>query len=87
MSGLAKEQDIHSVKQLISLNTQMCRTVNGSVEMYFVFLNCSILQLTDMNEQEDLLLQHFVELPQLKQVISDKDNLVKSIEKLASKPS
>lgn len=38
-----------------------------------------------MNEQEDLLLQHFVDLPQLKQVISDKDDLVKSIEKLASK--
>ncbi|XP_066488916.1 vacuolar protein sorting-associated protein 37A isoform X1 [Tiliqua scincoides] len=45
----------------------------------------SILQLEDMNEQEDLLLQHFVDLPQLKQVISDKDDLVKSIEKLAKK--
>lgn len=41
-------------------------------------------QLTDMNEQEDVLLEQFVTLPQLKQIITDKDDLVKSIEELAS---
>ncbi|CAI5783911.1 VPS37 C-terminal domain-containing protein [Podarcis lilfordi] len=50
-------------------------------------LELSISQLTDMNEQEDVLLEQFVSLPQLKQVINDKDDLVKSIEELASKTS
>ncbi|XP_014377024.2 vacuolar protein sorting-associated protein 37A isoform X3 [Alligator sinensis] len=45
----------------------------------------SISQLTDMNEQEDILLEQFVNLPQLKQVLTDKDELVKSIEELAKK--
>ncbi|NXU59438.1 VP37A protein, partial [Turnix velox] len=45
----------------------------------------STSQLTDMNEQEVVLLEHFVSLPQLKQVIADRDELVKSIEELAKK--
>ncbi|KFO99381.1 Vacuolar protein sorting-associated protein 37A, partial [Calypte anna] len=45
----------------------------------------SISQLTNMNEQEEVLLEKFVTLPQLKQVISDRDELVKSIEELAKK--
>ncbi|XP_064128958.1 vacuolar protein sorting-associated protein 37A [Loxodonta africana] len=45
----------------------------------------SVSQLTDMNEQEELLLEQFLTLPQLKQVITDKDDLVKSIEELARK--
>lgn len=40
-----------------------------------------------MNEQEEVLLEQFVTLPQLKQVITDRDELVKSIEELASKLS
>lgn len=45
----------------------------------------SVSQLTDMNEQEEILLEQFLTLPQLKQIIIDKDNLVKSIEELARK--
>nr|KAF6375766.1 VPS37A subunit of ESCRT-I [Pipistrellus kuhlii] len=45
----------------------------------------SVSQLTDMNEQEEILLEQFLTLPQLKQIITDKDNLVKSIEELARK--
>ncbi|KAJ7417650.1 Vacuolar protein sorting-associated protein 37A [Pitangus sulphuratus] len=45
----------------------------------------SISQLTSMNEQEEVLLEQFVALPQLKQVITDRDELVKSIEELAKK--
>lgn len=45
----------------------------------------SVSQLTDMNEQEEILLEQFLTLPQLKQVITDKDNLVRSIEELARK--
>ncbi|XP_073517992.1 vacuolar protein sorting-associated protein 37A-like [Phyllobates terribilis] len=45
----------------------------------------SVSQLTDMMEQEDVLLEQFVNLPQLKQIISDKEELVKNIEELASK--
>ncbi|KAL2761876.1 vacuolar protein sorting-associated protein 37A isoform 5 [Daubentonia madagascariensis] len=45
----------------------------------------SLSQLTDMNEQEEILLEQFVTLPQLKQIITDKDDLVKSIEELARK--
>ncbi|XP_030047301.1 vacuolar protein sorting-associated protein 37A isoform X2 [Microcaecilia unicolor] len=44
-----------------------------------------VSQLSDMNDQEDVLLKQFVNLPQLKQVITDKDNLVQSIEELAKK--
>lgn len=47
----------------------------------------SISQLTSMNEQEEVLLEQFVTLPQLKQVLTDRDELVKSIEELASKMS
>ncbi|KAK1174812.1 vacuolar protein sorting-associated protein 37A [Acipenser oxyrinchus oxyrinchus] len=39
----------------------------------------STSQLKDMSDQEDVLLEHFVCLPQLKQVTSDKDELVKNI--------
>ncbi|KAK2093731.1 Vacuolar protein sorting-associated protein 37A [Saguinus oedipus] len=45
----------------------------------------SVSQLTDMNEQEEVLLEQFLTLPQLKQIIADKDDLVKSIEELARK--
>ncbi|XP_057608442.1 vacuolar protein sorting-associated protein 37A isoform X3 [Chionomys nivalis] len=45
----------------------------------------SVSQLTDMNEQEDVLLEQFLTLPQLKQIITDKEDLVKSIEELARK--
>uniref|UniRef100_A0A8C6ZWS3 VPS37A subunit of ESCRT-I n=1 Tax=Nothoprocta perdicaria TaxID=30464 RepID=A0A8C6ZWS3_NOTPE len=45
----------------------------------------SISQLTNMNEQEEVLLEQFVNLPQLKQVITDRDELVTSIEELAKK--
>lgn len=37
-----------------------------------------------MNEQEEVLLEQFLMLPQLKQIITDKEDLVKSIEDLAS---
>lgn len=56
------------------------------ISAFFLF-EYSISQLTDMNEQEEVLLEQFVTLPQLKQVISDRDELVKSIEELASKMS
>lgn len=53
----------------------------------FFLFECSISQLTNMNEQEEMLLEQFVTLPQLKQVITDRAELVKSIEELASKMS
>ncbi|XP_073525025.1 vacuolar protein sorting-associated protein 37A-like [Phyllobates terribilis] len=43
----------------------------------------SVSQLTDMMEQEDVLLEQIVNLPQLKQIISDKEELVKNIEELS----
>lgn len=45
----------------------------------------SVSQLTDMNEQEEVLLEQFLMLPQLKQIVTDKEDLVKSIEELARK--
>ncbi|XP_064411329.1 vacuolar protein sorting-associated protein 37A-like [Latimeria chalumnae] len=42
-----------------------------------------ISQLKDLNDQDNLLLEQLVDLPQLKQVMTDRDDLVKSIEKLA----
>uniref|UniRef100_A0A2I3RZB7 VPS37 C-terminal domain-containing protein n=1 Tax=Pan troglodytes TaxID=9598 RepID=A0A2I3RZB7_PANTR len=44
----------------------------------------SVSRLTDMNEQEEVLLEQFLTLSQLKQIITDKDDLVKSIEELPS---
>ncbi|XP_073464202.1 vacuolar protein sorting-associated protein 37A [Aquarana catesbeiana] len=45
----------------------------------------SVSQLSEMIEQEDVLLEQFVNLPQLKQIIFDKEDLVKNIEELAKK--
>ncbi|KAM4708933.1 vacuolar protein sorting-associated protein 37A [Discoglossus pictus] len=45
----------------------------------------SAAQLSEMMEQEDLLLEQFVNLPQLKQIITDKDDLVRNIEDIALK--
>ncbi|XP_045142489.1 vacuolar protein sorting-associated protein 37A isoform X2 [Echinops telfairi] len=45
----------------------------------------SVSQLTDLNEQEELLLEQFLTLPQLKQILTDKGDLVHSIEELARK--
>ncbi|KAM8939800.1 vacuolar protein sorting-associated protein 37A isoform 2-T2 [Pelodytes ibericus] len=45
----------------------------------------SVSQLQDMMEQEDSLLELFVNLPQLKQIITDKEDLVKNIEEIAKK--
>ncbi|XP_068960957.1 vacuolar protein sorting-associated protein 37A [Petaurus breviceps papuanus] len=45
----------------------------------------SMSQLTDMNEREDAFLEKFSALPQLQQVVTDKDGLVRSIEELARK--
>ncbi|NXE31182.1 VP37A protein, partial [Ptilorrhoa leucosticta] len=47
----------------------------------------SISQLTSMNEQEEVLLEQFVTLPLFFQVFFFRDELVKSIEELASKLS
>uniref|UniRef100_A0A8C7GW37 VPS37A subunit of ESCRT-I n=1 Tax=Oncorhynchus kisutch TaxID=8019 RepID=A0A8C7GW37_ONCKI len=44
----------------------------------------SVSQLKDMSEQEDVLLELFVCLPQLKQVTTDKEELVNSIVDMAS---
>lgn len=45
----------------------------------------SLIQLSDLSENEDLLLEFFVSLPQLKQVTNDKEDLVTNIVDMASK--
>ncbi|XP_066429480.1 vacuolar protein sorting-associated protein 37A [Eleutherodactylus coqui] len=45
----------------------------------------SVSQLTEMMEQEEVLFEQFMSLPQLKQIIEDKEDLVKNIEELAKK--
>uniref|UniRef100_A0A3Q2G4U3 VPS37A subunit of ESCRT-I n=1 Tax=Cyprinodon variegatus TaxID=28743 RepID=A0A3Q2G4U3_CYPVA len=45
----------------------------------------TLTQLSDMSENEDVLLEFFVSLPQLKQVTSDKEELVNSIVEMAKK--
>uniref|UniRef100_A0A8B9HIS5 VPS37A subunit of ESCRT-I n=1 Tax=Astyanax mexicanus TaxID=7994 RepID=A0A8B9HIS5_ASTMX len=45
----------------------------------------SVPQLKDMNDKDDVLLEFFASLPQLKQVSSDKEDLVNSIVAMASK--
>ncbi|XP_048385607.1 vacuolar protein sorting-associated protein 37A [Stegostoma tigrinum] len=53
---------------------------------YFAELHeLSTTQLTDLNENEVLLLEHFISLPLLKQICTDKDNLINYIEELAKK--
>ncbi|KAG9479812.1 hypothetical protein GDO78_011709 [Eleutherodactylus coqui] len=44
-----------------------------------------VSQLTEMMEQEEVLFEQFMSLPQLKQIIEDKEDLVKNIEELAKK--
>lgn len=45
----------------------------------------SLMQLSNLSENEDVLLEFFVSLPQLKQVTGDKEELVNSIVDMASK--
>ncbi|XP_072240636.1 vacuolar protein sorting-associated protein 37A isoform X2 [Leuresthes tenuis] len=45
----------------------------------------NLTQLSDMSENEDVLLEFFVSLPQLKQITSDKEELVTSIVEMAKK--
>ncbi|XP_026158783.1 vacuolar protein sorting-associated protein 37A [Mastacembelus armatus] len=45
----------------------------------------NLTQLSDMSENEDVLLEFFVSLPQLKQITSDKEELVTSIVDMAKK--
>lgn len=45
----------------------------------------NLTQLSNMSENEDVLLEFFVSLPQLKQVTSDKEELVNSIVDMAKK--
>ncbi|XP_029950686.1 vacuolar protein sorting-associated protein 37A isoform X2 [Salarias fasciatus] len=45
----------------------------------------SVTQLSDMSENEDVLLEFFVSLPQLKQVTTDKEELVTNIVDMAKK--
>ena len=49
------------------------------------FVLSSVSELKDMNDQEDILLEFFASLPQLKQVTTDKDQLVNNIVDIASK--
>nr|XP_014346297.1 PREDICTED: vacuolar protein sorting-associated protein 37A [Latimeria chalumnae] len=68
------------------LTVFLCMVINGMLVGWFLFPLCSISQLKDLNDQDNLLLEQLVDLPQLKQVMTDRDDLVKSIEKLASNP-
>ncbi|NP_001089334.1 vacuolar protein sorting 37 homolog A L homeolog [Xenopus laevis] len=54
-------------------------------ETFPELLELSVSQLSDMSEQEDVLLEQFVNLPQLKQVICDKEELVRNIEEVAKR--
>uniref|UniRef100_A0A4W6D4A1 VPS37A subunit of ESCRT-I n=1 Tax=Lates calcarifer TaxID=8187 RepID=A0A4W6D4A1_LATCA len=45
----------------------------------------NLTQLSDMSENEDVLLEFFVSLPQLKQITTDKEELVTSIVDMAKK--
>lgn len=45
----------------------------------------SLTQLSEMSENQDVLLEFFVRLPQLKHVTSDKEELVTNIVEMASK--
>lgn len=48
-------------------------------------MNSSRMQLSNLSENEDVLLELFVSLPQLKQVTSDKEELITNIVEMASK--
>lgn len=50
----------------------------------FWCLYSSVSQLKDMNDEDDVLLEFFMCLPQLKQVTSDKEELVNNIVEMAS---
>lgn len=60
-------------------------TIQTIVNLNFLpSLPKSLTQLSDMSENEDVLLEFFVSLPQLKQVTGDKEDLVSSIVEMAS---
>uniref|UniRef100_A0A665TMH3 VPS37 C-terminal domain-containing protein n=1 Tax=Echeneis naucrates TaxID=173247 RepID=A0A665TMH3_ECHNA len=56
--------------------------------IFFILLSAShssLTRLSDMSENEDVLLEFFVSLPQLKQITNDKEELVTSIVDMAKK--
>ncbi|XP_012674365.1 vacuolar protein sorting-associated protein 37A [Clupea harengus] len=54
-------------------------------ELFSELTDMSLPQLKDMSDKEDVLLEFFVSLPQLKQVTSDKEDLVNNIVAMAKK--
>ncbi|KAG5285762.1 hypothetical protein AALO_G00007170 [Alosa alosa] len=54
-------------------------------ESFAELAEISLSQLKDMSDKEDVLLEFFVSLPQLKQVTSDKEELVNNIVAVAKK--
>uniref|UniRef100_A0A3P8VX37 VPS37A subunit of ESCRT-I n=1 Tax=Cynoglossus semilaevis TaxID=244447 RepID=A0A3P8VX37_CYNSE len=54
-------------------------------ETFSELCDMNLTQLSDMSEDEDVLLKFFLSLPQLKQVINDKEELVSNIVDIAKK--
>ncbi|TNN35326.1 Vacuolar protein sorting-associated protein 37A [Liparis tanakae] len=54
-------------------------------ESFSELCDLNLTQLSDMSENEDMLLEFFVSLPQLKQVTSDKEELVTNIVDMAKR--
>uniref|UniRef100_A0A669DWL5 VPS37A subunit of ESCRT-I n=1 Tax=Oreochromis niloticus TaxID=8128 RepID=A0A669DWL5_ORENI len=74
------------------INTLKITGLNGHVykmpeipESFPELCDMNLTQLSDMSENEDVLLNFFVSLPQLKQVTSDKEELINSILDMAKK--
>uniref|UniRef100_A0A1A8GAI2 Vacuolar protein sorting 37A n=1 Tax=Nothobranchius korthausae TaxID=1143690 RepID=A0A1A8GAI2_9TELE len=54
-------------------------------ESFSELCDMNLTQLSEMSENEDVLLEFFMSLPQLKQVTSDKEELITSIVEMAKK--
>lgn len=64
----------------------MCNNIKFFLTSWSTALHLSsLIQLSNLSENEDVLLELFVSLPQLKQVTSDKEELVTNIVEMASK--
>lgn len=63
----------------------VCNWYNCFLFLWPAASHTSLSKLSDMSDNEDVLLEFFVTLPQLKQVTSDKEELVTSIVNMASK--
>lgn len=85
-TGLISDLPVSASEMPLQVGQNGCSYKMPDVPIAFPELsNLSVSDLKDLSDQEDLLLEYFLRMPQLNQIATDKDDLLNSIEELAKK--